>query len=89
MDAIRIKRIRIDSRNLYVSKWLREIAVPLIEIASVTETKWIKGHPVTIHFKDQSICGESVMFLPKVRLGFWIKHPIVEELKRLSGMGAD
>jgi hypothetical protein len=87
--AIRLKRVRLDGTNLYVSKWFREITVPFIEIASVTESKWIKGHPILIHFKNTSTCGRSVMFMPKLRLGFWSRHPIVAELRQIAGLSPD
>jgi hypothetical protein len=87
--AIRLKRVRLDGTNLYVSKWFREITVPFIEIASVTEARWIKGHPILIHFKNTSTCGRSVMFMPKLRLGFWSRHPIVAELRKIAGLSPD
>ena len=84
--AVRIKRIQMDSANLYVSTGFSEIAIPIMEIKSVKELRWIKGHPITIGFKNATACGTSVMFLPKLRLGFWSKHPVVEELQRLAGL---
>ena len=87
--AIRLKGVQVDDTNLYVIKWFREIAVPLSEIASVTESRWIKGHPITIHFKNTSECGCSVMFMPKLRLAFWNKHPVVAELQRIAGLLPD
>jgi hypothetical protein len=84
--AVRIKRIQMDSANLYVSTGFKEIAVPIMEIGSVKELWWIKGHPITIGLKNATACGTSVMFLPKLRLGFWSKHPVVEELQRLAGL---
>jgi hypothetical protein len=44
---------------------------------------------LTIGFKNTTACGTSVMFLPKLRLGFWSKHPVVEELQRLAGLVPD
>jgi hypothetical protein len=87
--AIRLKRVRLDETNLYVSKWFREITVPIIEIASVTEARWIKGHPILIHFKNTSACGRSVMFMPRLRLAFGSRHPIVGELQRIAGLSPD
>jgi hypothetical protein len=84
--SVRIKRIQLDSASLYVSTGFREIAVPIMEIGSVKELRWIKGHPIIIGFKNATACGTSVMFLPKLRLGFWSKHPVVEELQRLAGL---
>jgi hypothetical protein len=52
----------------------------------MTELEWIKGYPVTIHFKYATACGSKVMFLPTMRLALWSKHPIVAELKELAGL---
>jgi hypothetical protein len=60
--AVRIKRIQMDSANLYVSTGFKEIAVPIMEIGSVKELWWIKGHPITIGLKNATACGTSVMF---------------------------
>ena len=84
--AIRLKRVRLDARNLYVSKGLREIAVPLEEISQVTEIRWINAHPITIHFKNATACGTNIMFMPTRRLALWSAHPIVAELKQLAGL---
>jgi hypothetical protein len=86
--SIRIKRICIDASNLYVSKWFREFTIPMKEIAKVTEIRWINAHPVTIHFRDGTGCGGSVMFVPKRSLGLWRKHPIVAELRQLAAIAS-
>jgi hypothetical protein len=84
--ALRIKRIQIDETHLYVSTGFKEIAIPIMEIAAVKELRWIRGHPITIRFKNLTACGTSVMFLPKLSLGFWSKHPVVEELRQWAGL---
>ena len=84
--AIRLKRVRIDAGNLYVSKGFRQIAIPLEEISKVTENRWINAHPITIHFKNETACGTNVMFMPTRRFALWGVHPIVAELKQLVGL---
>jgi hypothetical protein len=84
--GIRIKRVRVDGSNLYVSNWFHEIMIPVKEIERVNELRWIKGHPVTIHFKNPTAWGKSVIFLPILRLSWWREHPIVAELKELAGI---
>jgi hypothetical protein len=84
--AIRLKRVRIDARNLYVSKGFREITIPLEEISRVTEIRWINAHPITIHFKNATACGANIMFMPTRRFALWSAHPIVAELKQLAGL---
>jgi hypothetical protein len=87
--AIRMKRVRMDGSHLYVSTRFQVVTVPLREIAKVTELKWIKGHPITIHFKNTTACGSKVMFLPTIHLAFWNQHPMVGELKKLAGLRSD
>src|SRR5882762_10333658 len=47
-SCIRLKRVRLDDRMLYVSNYSREIAVPLVSVAEVKENRWLNIHPVTI-----------------------------------------
>jgi hypothetical protein len=85
----RLKQVRVDSNNLYVSNFLREVPIPFSLIADVTENRWINIHPVTIHFRDDTQFGRTVTFMPTARfLKAFSPHPVVVELKRLSGIGA-
>lgn len=80
-----LKRVRVDARNLYVSNYLREAAIPLRNIESVTENRWINVHPVTVHFRAPTEFGQKITFMPKVRfLAFWSSHPVVSELEQLA-----
>jgi expansin (peptidoglycan-binding protein) len=80
-----LKRIKVDSRHLYISNYLREITVPLTQIENVTENSWINIHPVTIHFRGDTEFGQRVTFMPKVRyFGGWRSHPVVDELNLLA-----
>ena len=79
-----LKRVRLDSTNLYVSNYLREISIPITMIVDVTENRWLNIHPVTIHFRYPTDFGESIKFMPKVRFFGWSSHPIVAELKQLA-----
>lgn len=82
-----LKRVRLDSKNLYVSNYLREISVPLTMIINVTENRWINIHPVTVHFDNITEFGQKVTFMPTIRFfGFWSSHPVVAELKLLAGL---
>jgi len=76
-----LKRVRLDRGKLFVSNYLREIAVPLSEIDDVTEFRWVNIHPVTIHLRHATEFGERIMFMPKSRMfALWSSHPVVEEL---------
>lgn len=84
-NCIRLKEVSADDNFLYVSNYLREIAIPLSEIRDVTENVWINIHPVTIHLKSPSEFGDKIVFMPKVRFfAFFSSHPVVEELKELA-----
>ena len=83
-----LKRVRMDSVNLYISNYLREISVPLTMISDVTENRWINIHPGTIHFRNATRFGQKVTFMPTIRLfGLWSSHPVVTELRRHAGLG--
>ncbi len=84
-SCARLKRVRIDDDNLYISNFRGEMSVPLSAIADVTENRWINNHPVTIHFRKDMGFGRSIIFMPTYRfLGFWSSHPVVAELLQLS-----
>lgn len=83
----RLKRVRVDPKTLYISNYLREIAIPVTMITDVTENRWINIHPVTVHFRNPTEFGQKITFMPTVRFfGLWSSHPVVAELKRLAGL---
>jgi len=83
-DAARLKFVSVDDDFLYVSNYLREIAIPLTDIYDVTENVWINTHPVTIHLKSPSEFGDKIVFMPKTRFSLFSSHPVVKELKQLA-----
>lgn len=85
-NAFRIKRVRADSRNLYVSNYFKETTIPLSEIADVTEIVWIEPRIVTIHLKSPSEFGQKVAFLAPWRMFNWYRpSPIVADLRQMAG----
>lgn len=81
------KKVSVDDRFLYVSNFLKEIKIPLSEIGDITEIKWVRGHPVTIHLRNESEFGRKITFTPKLRgLRFFSSDPVVEELKEMAGI---
>jgi len=81
-SCIRLKRVRMDDRMMYVSNYSREIAVPLVSVAEVKENRWLNIHPVTIEFHHETEFGSRIVFMPKVRwFGLWSSHPVVEEIR--------
>ena len=80
--CVRLKRVRMDAKALYISNYSTEIVVPLAHVAAVTENRWVNSHPVTIAFHADTEFGSEVTFMPKVRwFGLWSSHPVVEEIR--------
>ena len=80
--TMRYKKVSIDDEFLYVSNYRKEIKIPLSDISDVTEIKWIRTRPITIHLKTDSEFGRKIVFTPKMN-GFRIfaDNPIIAELK--------
>ena len=84
-----LKRVRMDSKYLYISNFLTEIRVPFTSISDVTENRWINTHPVTVHFRTSTQFGRKIVFMPTARwFAFLSSHPIVAELRKVAGLGA-
>ena len=83
-NGVRLKRVSVDDNFLYVSNYLKEIAIPLSDIHDVTENRWVNIHPVTILLKSSSEFGDKIVFMPTARFfAFFSSHPVVSELKEL------
>jgi len=81
-SCIRLKKVSMDDRFLYVSDYATEIQVPLTQVCRVTENRWDNSHPVTIHFSSPTAFGEKITFMPTIRLfGLWTSHPVVERIR--------
>jgi hypothetical protein len=81
----RLKRVRVDATNVYVSNYFREATVPLANIRDVTENRLLNWHPVRVHFGEPTSFGTSIVFMPRFRwFSPWGAHPVVAELKKLS-----
>lgn len=80
--VMRYKKVSVDERFLYVSNYRKEIKIPVSNISDVTETKWIRTRPITIHLKTESEFGRKIVFTPKMN-GFRVfaDNPIIAELK--------
>lgn len=80
--VMRYKKVSIDDEFLYVSNYRKEIEIPVSNISDVTEIKWVRTRPITIHLKTESEFGRKIIFTPKMN-GFRIfaDNPIIAELK--------
>ena len=84
-QCARLKVVHVDDNFLYVSNFLKEIAIPLSDICDVTENRWSNVHPVTIHLASPSEFGNKIIFMPTQRMfAFFTPHPVVGEIKRLA-----
>lgn len=83
-----LKRVRVsdDGESLLISNFLREWTVPIGLISDVTQNRWLKLRPITIHLRIDPGCGTRVMFMPPLRLNFlfWREDPEVNELRALA-----
>jgi hypothetical protein len=83
--SIRLKRVRMDHQALYISNYVREIVVPLSNVAEVIENRWINIHPVTVRFHTHTEFGTAITFMPKVRpFAFWSSHPVVAQIREAA-----
>jgi hypothetical protein len=85
LTVMRYKKVSVDELFLYVSNYRKEIKIPVSVIDDVTEIKWIRTRPITIHLKNGSEFGRKIVFTPKLD-GFRIfaDNPLIAELKELS-----
>ena len=80
--TVRLKRVRMDDRSLYIYDYVKEAVIPLTEVDYVTENGWAGGHPVTIHFIEGGTAPRAVTFMPTTRYFTfaWTSHPVVDEI---------
>jgi hypothetical protein len=83
-----LKRVRMDEFNLYISNYLTEIEVPLGEVEEVSGDLMAFSKQVTIKFRNETLFGKKIVFLPKVMFltnQRWTPtkapHPIVSEIQ--------
>jgi hypothetical protein len=79
-----LKKVRIDGSTLYVSNYLKEIALPLDIVERITENRWVNFRPVTLYFRRFTDFGDKIVFMPKTQIMLpWRSHPVVDEIKRI------
>ena len=80
----RLKRVRCDGTQLWVSNWRREIVIPVGDIVDVEQQKWLSTSPVTLTFASRSDFGESVQYMPPFSFGVWGEDPEVAKLREAA-----
>ena len=82
--TIPLKRVSVDDHYLYASNYLKEIAIPLSEIAHIRHLRIFNVQPVVIRLNSSGAFGDTIKFVPKTEFGWWWnEHSVVRELKRL------
>lgn len=80
--GVKLKRVSVDDRNLYVSNLVKEILIPLSEVDAVEDYQG--GWPVIIRLKAESEFGRTIFFLATWNpFQFSRHHPVVEELRQM------
>ena len=86
---VRFKVVRMDDKYLHVSNTRRQCQIPLTQIIKVTEWRWNHTHPVTVYFAQPTEFGNSIVFMPKVRMfGLWFSHPVVAKIREAARMNS-
>src|SRR5436309_12832947 len=66
-SCVRLKRVRMDDKALYISNYSTEIAVPWVNVAQVSANRWINIHPVTTEFHAGTEFASRLVSMPHVR----------------------
>lgn len=80
LTVMRYKKVSVDDEFLYVSNYRKEITIPVSNISGVTETRWVRTRPITIHLKTDSEFGRKIVFMPRI----FDSKTIVAELKAFA-----
>ncbi len=86
----KLMRVQLGDGHPYASDFRREIEILPADIDSVTQNRWDRVRPITIHLREPSPLGSRIRFLPKSRptLRFWIEDSIVDKLRDFAWQGA-
>jgi hypothetical protein len=84
--CLTLLRVQLRDGRLYASNYSSEIEIRPSDIADVTQSIWVKLRPITIHLRAPSEFGQRLRFMPPMRIifRFWIRDPIVEELRAFA-----
>ncbi len=64
--VVPLRRVRMDTKSLYVSNYHKEIVVPLADVVSV-RFNYARGGAITVALRSPTELGEQVTFLWKRR----------------------
>jgi hypothetical protein len=86
-----LKRVRLDDGTLRISNYLKQIRVPLSDLAAVSEKRLVGfagPYRIILQFRRRTDFGDSIAFLPKAlwrtarkSSDLWGPHPDAEALR--------
>lgn len=81
----RLKKVSIDENYLYISDFKNEITIDFTDILKVEQPllRILNPESILITMKINTIWGKKICFVPKERVLNFLKHPIVNELRKL------
>jgi hypothetical protein len=79
-----LRVVYLDGEWLWVSNFRRHIPIPLSEIESVEEIRWLNIHPIILNLNRSTEFGDRIVFMPKGAGVPFASHPLVRELEYLA-----
>jgi len=86
--CVRIRKVALDDKYLYVSNYIKEIRIPLPNINKVSENYLTTPKLIHIAFKDSTTFGKKISFIPQADSLFspYKSHHIVDEILDAKAM---
>lgn len=81
--SLQLKRVRIDDKNVYISNYIREVAIPAGNIRNATERGWMIPSTILLEFENKTEFGHRVRFIPV----FFKDWEIIADLRKLMREG--
>jgi hypothetical protein len=78
-----LKKVCIDGEYLFISNYLRQVRVPIANIASVEE-RGRRAHRIRIYLKEKTEFGSKIDFVPRGLALPWQQHPIFGRLRKIT-----
>ena len=85
LRGVILKRVRMDSEQLYISNYLKEIAVSIANIEQVQEGFGLRVPRITLRFCTRTEFGDKIVFIPEGTIfgDSPQPHPVVKEITQL------
>jgi hypothetical protein len=89
--GLSLKHVRLDNGTLRISNYLKQIQIPLSDLAAVSEKRLVRfagPYRIVLQFRRPTDFGDSIAFLPKAlwrtarkSSDLWGPHPDAEALR--------